>query len=58
MAMAPQFVVTAWRDADELLAVRRDLYSDAVAARESAVNKVRNVAECIHYPLYRCTLVA
>jgi hypothetical protein len=38
--MAPQFVVTPWRDANELLAVRRDLLAADDAARERAVNKV------------------
>ncbi|KAL1604843.1 rRNA-processing protein las1 [Paraconiothyrium brasiliense] len=38
--MAPQFVVTPWRDANELLAVRLHLYSDSLDEREKAVNKV------------------
>ncbi|KAK7192248.1 las1 protein [Paraphaeosphaeria sporulosa] len=39
--MAPQFVVTPWRDADELLTVRRDLFAaDDDVARERAVNKI------------------
>ncbi|KAF2439060.1 Las1-domain-containing protein, partial [Karstenula rhodostoma CBS 690.94] len=39
--MAPQFVVTPWRDATELLTVRRDLFAaDDDVARERAVNKI------------------
>ncbi|KAJ4290370.1 rRNA-processing protein las1 [Kalmusia sp. IMI 367209] len=44
--MALQFVVTPWRDANELLGLRRDLFAsgqDAFERRERAVNKVRQL---------------
>ncbi|KAL1797806.1 hypothetical protein ACET3X_004412 [Alternaria dauci] len=34
------FVVTAWRDRQELLQLRQDLYSPEASSREKAVNKV------------------
>lgn len=54
--MAPQFIVTPWRDADDLLSVRRGLYAtDDGAARERAVNKV--CLRSVHWGLTSCTLI-
>lgn len=35
-----RFVVTAWRNSQELLQLRQDLYSSDTTSREKAVNKV------------------
>lgn len=46
--MAPQFVVTPWRDANELLTVRNNLFAVDSEAQENAVNKVRLRCPCIN----------
>ncbi|KAG9191128.1 hypothetical protein G6011_09216 [Alternaria panax] len=40
MGSHTRFVVTAWRDSQELLQLRQDLYSSETSRREKAVNKV------------------
>jgi ribosomal biogenesis protein LAS1 len=35
-----RFAVTAWRDSQELLQLRQDLYSPETSRKEKAVNKV------------------
>ncbi|KAF2646203.1 Las1-domain-containing protein [Massarina eburnea CBS 473.64] len=40
MQAATRFVVTAWRDRDELLAVRREIFGEDLVGRERAVNKI------------------
>ncbi|KAF1957799.1 Las1-domain-containing protein [Byssothecium circinans] len=40
MDVQTRFVVTAWRDREELLRVRREIFGEDLAARERAVNKI------------------
>ena len=40
MCARAEFVVTAWRNSQELLQVRQDLYCAEARRRESAANKV------------------
>jgi hypothetical protein len=39
------FVITAWRNSQELLQLRQDLYSSETGRKERAVNKVSKVSD-------------
>lgn len=57
--METRFVVTPWRDADELLELRRDLFGTGLDVRDRAVNKVRQaivVLPCLALPCLACRL--
>ena len=45
--MAPEFVVTAWRDGAELLELRGCMFGVGVEERRSAVGKVRLPCFCL-----------
>jgi hypothetical protein len=41
-----RFVVTAWRNSQELLQLRQDLYGSETHKKEKAVNRVSQVRRC------------